>query len=55
MVRKISPPSINVIAGFSKETQSMLNKDIGADTAEGVAEEREKERKYQAKMKMFDL
>ena len=46
---------MNVIAGFTKETNSMLNKDIGADTAEGVAEEREKERKYQAKMKMFDL
>ena len=43
------------MAGFTKETNSMLNKDIGSDTAEGVAEEREKERKYQAKMKMFDL
>ena len=56
-IENIMNESANDAVRFScaKEIYSMLNKDIGSDTAEGVAEEREKERKYQAKMKMFDL
>ncbi len=43
------------MAGFTKETQSMLNKDIGADTAEGVAKEKEKARKQAIQSAIWDL
>ena len=53
-VRFAAAKEILSMAGFTKETQSMLNKDIGADTPEGVATAKEKARKSAEQLAMWD-